>query len=141
MKAITLWQPWATLIAIGAKEHETRSWPTKYRGMLAIHAAKTFPKEEQELCRFEPFKSDLDKSGLVVDGLPRGAIVATANLIDCIKITEEYISKIVGTKEYDYGDYEVDKYVWILKDVRNIKAIPAKGKQGLWNWDDVPESL
>lgn len=40
MKAITLTQPWATLVAIGAKRIETRSWATRYRGPLAIHAAK-----------------------------------------------------------------------------------------------------
>lgn len=44
MKALSLWQPWATLIAIGAKQYETRGWSTPYRGPLIIHAAKT--KEE-----------------------------------------------------------------------------------------------
>jgi activating signal cointegrator 1 len=48
MKAITLTQPWATLVAIGAKRIETRSWPTNYRGPLAIHAAKGFPKWAKE---------------------------------------------------------------------------------------------
>ena len=43
MKAITLTQPWATLVAIGAKRIETRSWRTFYRGPLAIHAGKTLP--------------------------------------------------------------------------------------------------
>jgi hypothetical protein len=38
MKGLTLTQPWATLVAIGAKRIETRSWPTRYRGLLAIHA-------------------------------------------------------------------------------------------------------
>ena len=39
MKVLTLTQPWATLVAIGAKRIETRSWATKYRGPLLIHAA------------------------------------------------------------------------------------------------------
>ena len=43
MKAITLWQPWASLIACGAKKYETRSWATRYRGPIAIHAAKKYP--------------------------------------------------------------------------------------------------
>ena len=46
MKALTLWQPWASLIAVGAKTIETRSWSTKYRGPLAIHAAKRRPDTE-----------------------------------------------------------------------------------------------
>lgn len=40
MKAISLWQPWASLIAAGVKSIETRGWPTNYRGQIAIHAAK-----------------------------------------------------------------------------------------------------
>ncbi len=40
MKAITIWQPWASLIACGAKKFETRSWATNYRGPIAIHVAK-----------------------------------------------------------------------------------------------------
>ena len=40
VKAITIWQPWASLVAVGAKTMETRSWPTKYRGPIAIHAAQ-----------------------------------------------------------------------------------------------------
>src|SRR6202030_2406661 len=50
MKALTLTQPWATLVAIGAKRIETRSWPTLYRGPLAIYAAKRFPKWAQDTC-------------------------------------------------------------------------------------------
>lgn len=45
MKAITLWQPWASLIACGAKTIETRSWGTPYRGPLAIHASKRMNQE------------------------------------------------------------------------------------------------
>ena len=40
IKALTLWQPWASLIAWGEKQYETRSWSTEYRGLLAIHASK-----------------------------------------------------------------------------------------------------
>jgi activating signal cointegrator 1 len=43
MKALSLWQPWASLVALGIKTIETRSWETKYRGPLAIHAAKKRP--------------------------------------------------------------------------------------------------
>ena len=42
-KAITIRQPWAGLIAVGEKIYETRSWPTKYRGPIAIHAGKSSP--------------------------------------------------------------------------------------------------
>src|SRR3954451_22243677 len=49
--ALTLTQPWATLVAIGAKQIETRSWGTSYRGWLAIHAAKGYPDAAKAECR------------------------------------------------------------------------------------------
>jgi len=52
MKAITLYQPWATLVALGKKKIETRSWKTDYRGPLAIHVAKKFTGEQRMLCRW-----------------------------------------------------------------------------------------
>ncbi|MFL5577327.1 MAG: ASCH domain-containing protein [Gemmatimonadaceae bacterium] len=54
MKALTLTQPWATLVAIGAKTIETRSWPTHYRGEVAIHAAKGFPDWARQIVDGEP---------------------------------------------------------------------------------------
>jgi hypothetical protein len=59
MKCISLWNPWAFLIAIGKKQNETRSWPTSYRGLLAIRAAKKWNKELYDICCTEPFYSIL----------------------------------------------------------------------------------
>ncbi len=89
MKALSLTQPWASLVAIGAKNIETRSWSTGYRGWLAIHASKAFPGGARALCFEEPFYSALHKAGLAditvpgllgVERLPQGAIVAVVNL-------------------------------------------------------------
>lgn len=137
MKAITLWQPWASLLACGAKHYETRSWATSYRGQLAIHAAKTFPQEELELCYIEPFKSSLSKNGLInpVSDLPRGAVIAIATLTDCIQITEPFLQSLIGSKEYSFGDFEVGKFAWVLDNRRQIKPVPATGRQRLWNWE------
>lgn len=63
MKTISLWQPWASLVAIKAKRIETRSWYTSYRGPLAIHAAKVFPKWVHELCCEAPFSEALVEYG------------------------------------------------------------------------------
>jgi hypothetical protein len=109
MKALTLTQPWATLIAIGAKRFETRSWATAYRGPLAIHAATSLRPIGgvaglRALVRQEPFSSALkrwgDDWGSDVIGdpsyyLPFGKIVATCTLIDCLAI-ERHISLIEG---------------------------------------------
>lgn len=97
MKAISLWQPWATLVALGAKQIETRSWepPAALIGQrIAIHAAKHWDADSIDLCFEEPFRRVLwahfcpEQPDFVIDHilsrqlatLPFGAIVATAKL-------------------------------------------------------------
>lgn len=141
MKAISLLQPWASLITIGAKKIETRSWSTKYRGPLAIHASKGFSKLLRDLCNTQPFKAVLSKAGFNLDNLPLGKIVATCNLVDCIKMTPEFIDLVKSAKGYelDFGVYAVGRYAWILEDIKSLeKPIPAKGALSLWEWE-VPE--
>ncbi|MFA5169832.1 MAG: ASCH domain-containing protein [Candidatus Paceibacterota bacterium] len=100
MKAITVIQPWTSLIALGEKKIETRSWKTNYRGPLAIHASKTIPTYAKEICKGFPFWQVLiekyaDKNLKVKTyafGHPqeieftKGMIIATCNLVDCCKI-------------------------------------------------------
>lgn len=143
MKAITIHQPWATLIALGEKEFETRGWPTKYRGPFAIHAAK---KVDKDICQQEPFRSVLAKHGYVADNLPIGAIVAVGELVDCLKVTGEAYDIVtmegdaephflpVKSNEYHFGYYDKGRYAWEMADVKSIDPVPAKGQQGLWNW-------
>lgn len=138
MKAISLLQPWASLIAVGAKKIETRSWSTKYRGPLAIHASKGFLKIIRDLCNTQPFKEVLSKFGFNVDNLPLGQIVATCNLVDCIKMTPEFIDLVKSAEGYeiDFGDYAVGRYAWILEDIKPLeKPIPAKGALSIWEWE------
>ncbi len=126
----------ASLIAIGAKKYETRSWATKYRGQLAIHSAAKAPKEEIELCESEPFKSSLSRANIIsAKELPLGSVIAVANLVDCIYISEQFIKAIIDTVEYEFGDYEIGRYAWKLEGVRLINPVPAKGMQRLWEWD------
>ncbi len=139
IKALSLNQPWATLIAIGAKRVETRSWGTSYRGMLAIHASKTFSSADQETAQYEPFHSDLAKAGYrTIEAIPRGALLAITDLIDCVKMTWEWIDTI-DEKEREYGLYSEGRYAWIFSG--NVKRfeqpIPARGSLGLWNWAPI----
>ena len=89
MKALTLTQPWATLVAIGAKTIETRGWSTSYRGPLAIHAAKKFPENARRfttepIC-YEAVRAHCDaKPG--VPGYPTGVVLCVCRLIDCVRI-------------------------------------------------------
>lgn len=143
MKAITIWQPWATLIAIGAKRFETRGWATRYRGPIAIHAAKHI---DGDACLQEPIYSTLREHGYLrgQNMLPRGEIVAVANLVDCLNSidtwTDGYVlegGRYIYSPEYEFGDFTPGRFAWEMKDIRKLDTpIPAKGQQGLWNWEE-----
>lgn len=76
MKAITLNQPFAQLVALGAKRYHPLTWITHYRGPLAIHASLEFPDSAWALCRCEPFATAL----LGNTDLPLGCVVAICDL-------------------------------------------------------------
>src|SRR5258708_38990702 len=76
---LTLTQPWATLMAVGAKKVETRSWPIRFRGWFAIHAAKGFPADCQQLCFAQPFAGGLEAAKYRGPAdLPLGTVLAGA---------------------------------------------------------------
>jgi hypothetical protein len=149
MKAITIHQPWATLIALGAKKMETRSWLTKHRDPLAIHAGK---KIDREACEREPIKSTLSAHGYTADNLPTGAVVATCRIEECWEVSRCLRGDVVlekdggntmredpiGKKEESFGWYDDGRYAWEMTDINKLsEPIPAKGQQGLWNWGDT----
>jgi len=101
MKTISLWQPWATLVAIGAKQYETRSWSTKYRGLLAIHAAKRFDEVQKAYCEQEPFCSALLAGGFSMKNLPLGGILAVVKLVD---ITKTELTREINKRELAFGN-------------------------------------
>ena len=133
MKAISIQQPYGTLIAIQAKAIETRSWSTKYRGPLAIHTSKVLKPALRDLCLQEPFSGVLAKGGYVsVEDLPLGMVIATCNLVDVWPITPD---NIPSEPEYSFGDYTPGRFSWSLKDVKRLpKPIAAKGQLGLWDF-------
>ncbi len=133
MRALTITQPWATLIAIGAKRFETRSWRTNYRGRLVIHAAMGFPKQAADLCRREPFATALARAGIYSPtDLARGVCLATCRLIDCIP-TEQAVGNLPAEDELAYGDYSAGRWAWHLTEVTRLAVpIPARGALGLW---------
>lgn len=107
MKAITVWQPWATLLATGQKHNETRSWKTSYRGEILIHAAKTDHSGILLYIPMEELKHFQDAG--VVNKLPTGAIIGKANLVDCFQIDEAYRRKLQreNPAELAFGDYTI----------------------------------
>lgn len=175
MKALTIWQPWASLLACGAKQYETRSWATSYRGPIAIHAAaikvpqalkKFFPQWELDghsdyLNRMKfldtmakSFGVDITEEFMdALNELPTGSVIATANLVGCHGIgtieTKGICTEFgylggrnvatwypITEKERLLGDWSLGRYAWEFTDMKQIVPIPAKGKQGLWNWEE-----
>ena len=144
MKAITLYQPWASLIAVGAKRIETRPWFTHYRGELAIHAGKTTPAWVWDLMSDKEFDAALtvafpgvlerDLSGRISVGqFPTGVIVATCTLVDCVPVN---LVPVLTNGERMFGDYSPGRFAWMLEDIKPLaEPIPATGKQGLWEWN------
>lgn len=148
MRALTLTQPWASLVAIGAKRIETRSWATQYRGPLAIHAAKDFPEEAILTCLREPFGTVLRPHFGSPGALPRGAVVAIAELVAC-ELTDELLlptridrfNAFAAEHELKFGNYAWGRYAWIFSDVQQFpEPYPIRGYQGLWEWE-VPHDL
>ena len=82
MKAILIRQPWAWLIVQGYKDVETRTWSTKYRGPILIHAAKTLNPAFDELCQV--LREEFDIEVPPRKQLPRGGIVGQATIVDCV---------------------------------------------------------
>jgi hypothetical protein len=148
MRALSLSQPWATLVAIGAKKFETRSWPTTYRGPLAIHAAKGWTAEDRGLLLVEPFCSALDQArDLWGQSTPRGVIVAVCELTGCFATSREGSPWIeypfAGLRlppeepEASFGDYSPGRFAFRLENVRPFdKPVPARGMLGLWEWKE-----
>lgn len=143
-RAISLTQPWASLVAIGAKKHETRCWPTGYRGWLAIHASKGFPRDCQELCASTPFRQALRGAGYRnTKELPRGVVLAVVRLTDCLA-TAQWAPPI-ESDEYAFGNYEpIDsdngkpRYSFNLEDLRQVRAFGCKGALGIWK---LPQAI
>jgi hypothetical protein len=133
MKALTLTQPWATLVAVGAVTHETRSWQTKYRGPLAIHAAKGFPKWAREICSTQPFRRLLAQHGYRdPTGLPVGVVLGTVELVDCLAVTK---ANLPPEPDRSVGEYGPGRFMWVLQNVKTLpEPILAKGMLGLWEW-------
>lgn len=135
MRAITIHQPWASLIALGEKTIETRSWPTRYRGPIAIHAGK-LTRERAEDCLEDPYRELLVKHGLKAIGdLPWGAVVAVATLADCVRMTG-HMYEPASVMEHELGWFAPGRYAWHLSDVVLLPTpVPARGKQGFWDVD------
>lgn len=126
MKVLTIKQPWATLIMQKDKRFEFRSWKTKYRGELLIHAGKGVDKES-----VERLKSYLPQE------LPKGKILGKVTLVDCIKCDEEFKNKCMKENKDIYAKSPFkEAYAWQLENIQVFdKPIEAKGSLSLWEYE------
>ncbi len=126
MKVITIKQPWATLIAKGYKEYEFRTWKTKYRGEILIHAGKGIDKKA--MARFENLKLEY----------PIGCIIAKAQITDCIPVDDDFRKKVLPKNPNVYkglNKTEWKGYGFKIENVEEIETIEINGKLSLWEYD------
>jgi hypothetical protein len=138
MKAISLQQPWAGLLVLGIKEFETRSWNTKFRGEIAVHASAKIPKEGETLLQwlgenipdFKPGESNHTICTM------RGVILGTVVVTDTFSTND--VDQPVEVEEIQemFGDFSPNRYFWLCEHPDLFEnPIPAKGALSIWNWD------
>jgi phage N-6-adenine-methyltransferase len=128
LKAISLWQPWASLISLSIKRYETRSWKTNYRGKLLICSTAGNTKEHKEYLKI---KDELQLPPW--DTFPHGYAIAVCDLVNCIQMTQPFIQQQSRT-EILSGDWQVGRYAWELSNVQPLlEPFVVKGKQGLFS--------
>lgn len=128
MKVITIKQPFATLIAEGFKEYEFRTWKTKYRGDILIHAGKSIDKEA--IKRFSYLNLDY----------PVGCIIAKAKITDCVYVDSKLKDELRKKDDRIYHGVvkepnDWDGYGFKLSYVKKIEPIYINGKLSLWDYD------
>jgi hypothetical protein len=118
VKALTICQPYAELIARSLKRVENRTWPTRYRGRLAIHAGKS--------------RDWLDEDDLkTYPNMVFGAVVAVATLADCVR-SEDILNGKIWLHLANHAHVE-GPWCWVLEDVQPLeKPLTWRGAQGLW---------
>lgn len=139
MKAISLWQPWASLwLDNEHKKHETRHWSTNYRGELAVHAAK------------RPVDRDLgdDLEAILVERfgqgwraeMPRGCLIGVVVVTACYRMDDRLFSQWAPTPgDRACGDWWPGRFAWRADRLRQfIPPIPFVGRQGFF---EVPDEL
>lgn len=124
MKALTIKQPWASLIVNGYKEYEFRSWKINYRGKILIHAGMKLEKDMAE--RFKEYNLDYTL----------GAIIGEAELVDCILVDKDFDEELRKMNSLVYASNHVESYAWKLTNIKKYdEPIFIKGKLGLWNYE------
>ncbi|MDQ0510946.1 hypothetical protein [Ancylobacter amanitiformis] len=150
VKALTVWQPWASLIILGFKPYEFRGWPApiSLRGKrVAIHAGARPVRATEVADLIVRLKGDdawttclkpealefLERVKLTPGILPRSHILGTAVLGAPMR-SYEIVGEFGGTINDSDRD-EHCNWAWPVSEIEQIKPpVPAKGAQGFWDW-------
>lgn len=135
-------QPWADLIVSGIKDIENRGWPCRCRGLLVIHAGKTWGKDEErsysELLHIAREMGDLDRERILIGAKNRlGGLVGSCVMTDCVHERNWFED---GGREFD-GEHEwfIGPYGWRFTQAKFFRRmIPYKGQQGVFS---IPKEL
>lgn len=143
LRAISLWQPWASAMMLGLKRIETRAWVSRYTGPLAVHAAQKRSRENErafyQLLRNKKIYAAFHRAGIInYDNLPFGRVLCLVRMRHCQEITKQ---TVVPESERWLGDYRVGRQAWICDNARPLKApFAVCGRQGFF-WVRIPDQL
>lgn len=135
MKAISLWQPWASAMAEGIKKNETRSWFTPYRGDLVICSAKRKPTNEE-----------VGDAALHIHAMtmPYGFALCVVELYGIVPTSNFHREQPteLSEAEADLGDYTPGRFAWLTRHLRTLRnPVPIVGRQSLWDLPPESEAL
>lgn len=164
IKALTLTEPWASLVATGHKKFETRGWQTHYRGVVAIHAAKGITGAEVDFAATNEHsligtgRAKIpvygEKTGKVSKAFTetRGKVLGVGLLRLCgyadaiqighkVTLADESVYEVTPT-EWALGGWGAGRYWWLITHVHRLEAfVPARGALGLWDWQASNDAL
>lgn len=142
MKCLSVWQPWASLLVHGIKNHETRSWapPVALIGKrIAIHAGLSrtglgiFAESAGALW---PPSTGAAPDTCLGEPLAFGCILGTA-VIDSFIPTDSCLALKVPASQKALGDWSTGRFAWLMTDHEVMESpIPWKGQQGLFTVPD-----
>ncbi len=153
MNALTIWQPWASLIAAGFKPYEFRGWPAPRSAIskrLAIHAGAR-PVKRDELfdllarlssptsawstCLKTEAIDFLERVRTGVVQLPLSHVLCTVTLGNPVR-SGEILHEFAGRSGIDSGRTEHQNFAWPMLDIQHLEPpVPARGAQGIWKWE------
>ena len=150
MRGLTLLEPWASLMADGHKTIETRSWSTKYRGLVAIHSSKNKKGVDGTMTRlaYDAGWNDrkLRSFMSLVEEWPGGRVIAVGKLVECFSTNDisgqakciergSNLTELMRLERF-FGNYSADRFCWLFQDIRRIQhPFDKRGSLGLWKFD------